>query len=203
VEKTFHRACLWNEQEVIYTIAISTKMSLMCMVSMNQPSALPPDISFRPICDEDLPFLSRLYASTRQKELAVTSWTQAQKEQFLQQQFDAQHRFYQEHFSKATFDIIQMKEKPIGRWYVLRRTDEIRIIDITLMPENRGHGLGSALLELLKTEAAGVPCPIRIHVETVNPALRLYERLGFRKTEDQGVYWLMEWPGENESSSRR
>jgi ribosomal protein S18 acetylase RimI-like enzyme len=47
---------------------------------------------------------------------------------------------------------------------------------------------------LAEAERAGKP--VRIHVEKLNPALRLYERLGFTRIADKGVYWFLEWvPG--------
>ena len=45
----------------------------------------------------------------------------------------------------------------------------------------------------LLVEAARDRKPVRIHVERHNPALRLYERLGFVRLGDNGVYYLMEW----------
>jgi hypothetical protein len=48
-------------------------------------------------------------------------------------------------------------------------------------------------LRELRSESRGRGKPLRIHVERFNPALRLYERLGFREIEDKGVYRLMEW----------
>ena len=151
------------------------------------------DITFRKIVPKDESFLYLLYAGTREEELAVTDWDAAQKETFLKQQFDAQHQFYMEHFSEAEFQIILQKGEPIGRLYVDRRKDEIRLIDIALLAEQRGKGIGSWLLQDLMDEAKKVGKPIRIHVERFNPALRLYERLGFTHIADQGVYYLMEW----------
>ncbi len=158
---------------------------------------LPSGISFRPITTQDLPFLSRLYASTRAEEVAqVPDWTDEQKQQFLQMQFDAQHSYYQEQFSKAEYLVIEQDGDPIGRIYIDRRKDEIRLIDIALLPEARGQKLGAALLEDLLEEAQSSQLAVRIHVEKNNPAMRLYIRLGFRQIEDQGVYDLMEWtPG--------
>ena len=91
------------------------------------------------------------------------------------------------------FQIILQKGEPVGRLYVDRRKDEIRLIDIALLPELHGQGIGSWLLQDLMDEAKKVGKPIRIHVERFNPALRLYERLGFTHIADQGVYYLMEW----------
>ncbi len=155
---------------------------------------LPAAIGFRPIAESDLPFLSSLYASTRAEEVAqVPQWNDEQRRQFLQMQFDAQHKFYQEQFDQAEFLIIEREGQAVGRVYTDRREDEIRLIDIALMPETRAQGLGSALLEDLLEEGQHTGLPVRIHVEKNNPAMRLYIRLGFRQIEDQGVYDLMEW----------
>lgn len=80
-----------------------------------------------------------------------------------------------------------------ARLYVDRTDKEILLIDIALLPEHRGAGIGGRLLNDLLSEAAAEHKPVRIHVEHKNPARRLYERLGFRKIEDKGVYYLMEW----------
>ena len=152
-----------------------------------------PPITLRPVTSDDEPFLYRVYASTREDELAPLGWDETQKEAFLRMQFNAQHVFYQEQFTSADFNIILAEDKPIGRLYVDRRDDEIRIVDIALLPEHRNSGIGSALLDDLLTEAAAVSKPVRIHVERFNPALRLYDRLGFIQVGDNGVYYLMEW----------
>ena len=149
-------------------------------------------VVFRPITKDDQPFLYTLYASTREDEIAQTGWTDFEKENFLRQQFVAQHQFYTEQFSGADFNIIQIDDKPVGRLYIDHREDEIRLIDIALIPDYRSRGIGSGLLSDIITDAAKVKKPVRIHVEKYNPALRLYERLGFLKIGDTGVYYLME-----------
>lgn len=123
----------------------------------------------------------------------MTGWSRAEQDNFLRMQFDAQHKFYTEQFPDAAFDVIEKDGASIGRLYLDRRLDEIRIIDIALMPNNRGAGIGGALMQAILDEAGAVDKAVRIHVERNNPAMRLYNRLGFRQIEDQGVYWLMEW----------
>ena len=150
-------------------------------------------ISFRPIADQDQPLLERIYASTREEELRMVPWSAAEKEAFLKQQFHAQHTFYQEHFTRAEHLVVLVQGEPAGRLYVDRREDEIRIIDVALLPEFRGRGIGGSLLRDLLDEAASVAKPVRIHVERYNRALGLYERLGFRRIGDTGVYYLLEW----------
>lgn len=150
-------------------------------------------VTFRPIAPEDEPFLRRVYSSTRTEELAPLGWSAEQQRAFLDQQFDAQHRHYQTYYADAEFLLILLGERPIGRLYVARWPEQIALIDITLLPEHRGAGIGSALLRGLIDEAAAAGQPLRIHVEKFNPALRLYARMGFRPIEDKGVYWYMEW----------
>ena len=150
-------------------------------------------ITFRPIRPEDEAFLYQVYASTREDELAQVPWDEGEKETFLRMQFNAQHKYYQEQFLNAEFQIILLDDRPIGRLYVDRRPDEIRLIDIALLPGERNGGIGTLLLKELLVEAAWVGKPVRIHVERFNPALRLYEQLGFSRIDDQGVYHLMEW----------
>jgi ribosomal protein S18 acetylase RimI-like enzyme len=157
---------------------------------------LPPTITFRPIRPEDGEFLYRLYASTREEELAQTDWGAEQKEAFLRQQFAAQHHHYQTYYPEASFDLIVEGGRPVGRLYVSRWEREIRMVDIALAPEARGRGLGTALVRDLLAEGERAGKPVTIHVEMYNPALRLYERLGFRRIGERGPYFLMEWrPG--------
>ena len=133
-----------------------------------------------------------MYASTRQEELAQTGWSEAQKETFLRQQFEAQSRYYWEYYPGASFDVILADRHPIGRFYVARWPEEIRIVDIAMLPEFRGAGIGTTLLRDLISESEAPAKPLSIHVERFNPALRLYWQLGFREVSDKGVYLLME-----------
>lgn len=151
------------------------------------------EISLRAIQPEDMEFLCRVYASTRAEELAPVPWTDDQKAQFVRMQFDAQHHHYAEHYPQAQFQVIEWEDAPAGRLYVDRRAGEIRIVDIALLPEYRRMGIGTRLLSDLLTEGRQRNVPVTIHVERFNPALRLYERLGFRMAEDRGVYILMQW----------
>ena len=150
-------------------------------------------LALRPILPDDDAFLLALYASTREQELAVLPWDAAQKAAFLRMQFDAQHAQYQEVYAGAAFDVILVDGQPAGRLYVARKEEEIRIVDIALMPDHCNRGIGTTLLRGLQAEAAAAGKPLRIHVERFNPALRLYERLGFREIADRGVYLFMEW----------
>ncbi|MEA2572784.1 MAG: hypothetical protein QOH93_82 [Chloroflexia bacterium] len=150
-------------------------------------------ITLRPIEPGDMEFLYWVYASTREAELAVTVWDDAQKETFLQMQFNAQHTYYREYYPNASFQVILCDGQPAGRLYVDRWPDQIRVMDIALLAQFRNAGVGTRLLNDLLAEGALSGKPVTIHVEMYNPAMRLYERLGFSKIGERGVYYLMEW----------
>jgi len=150
------------------------------------------EINLRDIQPADKTFLFTVYASTRADEMALVDWTLQAKRAFLQMQFEAQDRYYKETYQGAQYQITEWEGKPVGRLYVHRRKNEIRIMDIALLPEFRNHGIGSTLLEQILEEGRNRNLPVTIHVERFNPALHLYERLGFRQIEDKGVYLLME-----------
>ena len=151
------------------------------------------DVSFRPELPEDEAFLEKLYASTRAGEMALTGWDAVQQEAFLRQQFQFQTTHYRKHYGDASFRIILRNDAPIGRLYVHFGAQEIRLMDIALLPEHRGAGLGGSILENLLREAAQLGKTVTLHVERFNPALRLYQRLGFRVIEDQQINFYMEW----------
>jgi GNAT superfamily N-acetyltransferase len=157
---------------------------------------LQPAIGFRTIRESDASFLLALYATTRADELEMVPWSEEEKAAFVDMQFKAQNTFYHEQFPQAEFLLVEREGVPIGRVYVNREADQLRLIDISLIPEQRGQGLGTSLLLDLLDEAESVGLPVCIHVEQFNPAYRLYRRLGFEPIADKGLYKLLEWrPG--------
>jgi ribosomal protein S18 acetylase RimI-like enzyme len=160
-------------------------------------------VSLRAISDADMPFLLRLYATTRMDELAQVPWTDEQKAAFVLQQFTAQHEHWQANYADTSWDVILRDGEPIGRLYVSRWPDEIRIVDIALLPECRNAGIGTLFFRQLFEEGERSGRKVSIHVEVFNPARRLYERLGFVQTQDKGVYVLMERPASLTAHDRR
>jgi ribosomal protein S18 acetylase RimI-like enzyme len=150
------------------------------------------NVTLRPATDADLDFLHRLYATTREDELKQVAWTDEQKAAFVSQQFHAQHQFWHENYTDTSWDLILLDGEPAGRLYVARWPDDIRVVDIALVPEHRGGGLGTRLLREILAEGDVSGRKVSIHVEIFNPARSLYERLGFAQAEEKGVYLLME-----------
>ena len=149
--------------------------------------------TFRPATADDEPLLLAVYGSTRMEELALTNWDQAQRDAFVKMQFDAQHSHYREHYPEGEHLIILVNDDPVGRLYVASIAEEIRILDITVLPDHRRAGIGASIIKELMAEAEATEKPLRIYVESFNPSRQLFERLGFVKSGESGYSYLIEW----------
>jgi ribosomal protein S18 acetylase RimI-like enzyme len=156
-------------------------------------------LALRVAAAEDAEFLYQVYASTRQDELAPVPWSAAQKEAFLRQQFAAQDAYYREHRPDTEFLVVLDGGRPAGRLYVWESADEMVVMDIALLPEHRGRGTGTRLIEALLNRARAADVCVTLHVEANNPAQRLYARLGFSDVGEQGVYRELQWTAPAES----
>jgi GNAT superfamily N-acetyltransferase len=153
----------------------------------------PAVVTLRPCVEGDLPFLEQVYVSARLEELAPLGWSEAQTRSFLHEQFLVQDAYYHRSWPQAAYSIVLLKGRAVGRFYVDRCADGFRVLDLALLTEHRGQGIGGELLAEVLDEARGRRLPVRIHIEQGNPARRLYERLGFREIHVAGFYHFMEW----------
>lgn len=161
-------------------------------------NAGPLGLSTRSCTDEDLPFLASLYASTRAEEVAATGWPAEIQRAFLQQQHEAQHSHYQRAYPGAEWLLVIHGGEAVGRLYLWENEGDVRIVDISLVPAARGKGWGGALLRDVQADAAARGLSVSIHVEYMNPARRLYDRLGFVEIEGKGIYKLLRWEPEEQ-----
>jgi GNAT superfamily N-acetyltransferase len=158
-------------------------------------------ITLRPVRPSDEELLRELYHSTREQELAQVPWTPEQKQAFVQMQWQAQKRHYAAEHPRASHVVICLESIPVGRLYLDRSGDELHILDITLLPEHRNHGTGTYLLSQIMDEARKAGKPVTVFVETFNPSLRFFQRLGFTAAEQKGFHFLMKWSAETAVSA--
>ena len=159
---------------------------------MSSQSPAPTNITLRAVGPDDYDFLVEVYGSTRAEEMALVPWTTEMQQAFVRSQFAAQQDHYAKTYPAASHDIIMSDDRPVGRLYVARLDQEIRIVDITLLPAERNAGIGSYLIKQLLDEANRSGKVTRIYVEEFNPSLRLFERLGFSPSEQQGIHLLLQ-----------
>ena len=150
-------------------------------------------ITLRDAAAEDEAFLLELYASTRADEMALVPWTEDQRQAFVKLQFAAQHEHYHNQYPDAGYKLIMQNYERVGRLYILKGDAEITILDITVHPKYRNQGIGTALLRDVLAEAAQTQRSVGIYVESFNPSLRLFERLGFSEAEKEGFNFLLRW----------
>jgi ribosomal protein S18 acetylase RimI-like enzyme len=151
-------------------------------------------ISLRPFRPEDQEFLFKLYAATRQQEISAWGWSTAQQDAFLRMQFNAQQRSYEMTYENAEHQIVMLDANPIGRIMVLRKPEAALLVDIALLPEYRGRGIGGELVRELIEQCNKDKVAVRLQVLKTNPAQRLYERLGFLRTGEDELYFQMQRP---------
>ena len=153
----------------------------------------PQDVQLRRAEIGDEPFLTRVYASARAQELALVSWDDQQKQAFVEMQFAAQLFHYRTHYPAAEQLVICAGDKLVGRLYLDRRPTECRILDIAVLPESRKAGIGTLVIRNTLNDALAARLPVTIYVESFNPSLPFFERLGFRKIEQDEFNVLMRW----------
>ena len=152
-----------------------------------------PGVTLRPETDADEAFVRRLFIANRRDEFAPLGMSEVQLEALLNTQFDLQRSHFRAAFRDADWSIVVRKGEPIGRLYVARGMDVRTLVDIALLPECAGQGIGSALLDHLLREAKAAGRGVTLHVRPHNPARQLYARKGFVETGLDGPDVTMKW----------
>jgi GNAT superfamily N-acetyltransferase len=156
-------------------------------------------IAYREMTGDDMPFVAALYATTRERELGPSGWPDAMKAAFCDQQHRMQHAQYQATYKTAEWLIIERDGVPVGRYYLDRNeADGLLMIDLSLMPDQRGAGVGSAIFRDTIAMARAAGKPVTLYVDRFNPAAALYLRLGFRVVEELPLYLRMVWREEDQ-----
>lgn len=144
-------------------------------------------LRLRPEKPTDDAFLRALVMDTIAEELGADHWPEPIRSQVLGLQYGNRRSPRPD----ASSFVVQTDGQDAG-WLLTRPTAEcIWLVEIMVSRSLRGQGIGTAVIR--EVLAAGKP--VRLHVNVTNVAAqRLYERLGFRRTEDTGVQYLMEHP---------
>jgi GNAT superfamily N-acetyltransferase len=158
-------------------------------------------LTLRPASTADQDLFLQLYKSSRGDDLRGLGWDEDRISEFLDMQYEAQVSFYATDFPNASDEIALWDSQPVGRLIVDRRADEIRLVDIALLPGHRNRGFGSQIVRGLQAEAAAQHKPLRLQVIRFNRALGLFERLGFVRASETGTHFQMEWISEAQPRS--
>src|SRR5215218_5918637 len=148
-------------------------------------------VSLRPvIMPDDEEFLRELYLKSRE-DLAGLPISGDALRQLLLMQYAAQNKGYIQQFPNSSRDIIELDGRPVGRLIVDRQPTQFECVDISLLPQHRNSGIGTEVLKSLLDECASAEKSCVLQVLGTNPAVRLYQRMGFRIIEENGTHFRM------------
>ena len=108
-------------------------------------------------------------------------------------QYALQDRHYRAYFPGAEPMVIVVSDAPAGRLYRAFYADTLNVLDIALVPEMRGRGIGTRLMTAAQADATRDGRRIVLQVAHDDPVQCWYERLGFRRGELQGLHREMTW----------
>ncbi len=162
---------------------------------MNQTiSANQSKISIRESEASDTPFLEKLYLETRYSEFAQIGWDENRIRMLLKMQFDTQTQAYQMQFPDARTFVIEADGVAVGRLITGDNSNELRLIDIAILPASHGFGIGNFVMKKLQTEARKIGKSMILQVLKTNiPAIGLYEKFSFETVSEDDLYLTMEW----------
>lgn len=152
------------------------------------------EFELRPATADDEEFLVQLYADVRHMEFAILSLPPEMLANLMQMQYRAQRLGYQNSFPGAQYNIIWVGETRVGRTIVEYGSAAVLLVDISLIAGVRNHGIGTAILRSLQAAAHKQNLPLRLQVRFGNPAIRLYQRLGFQQTGEIAMHYEMQLP---------
>lgn len=89
--------------------------------------------------------------------------------------------------------IVRSDNQDIGMFKVKRGSDKWEIIQIQLLPDFQYKGIGTKLIQNLQAEASQQGVAIFLSVLKVNPAKRLYKRLGFKAVQENEKSYTMRY----------
>jgi len=149
-------------------------------------------------------FLYRLFEITRGQQFAQIPLDPTQREALVRMQFGAQQTGYRDQYPESQDYIVMTGDRPAGRLWLNESAGEIAIVDISILPEYQGRGLGTAVLGRTINDAKLAAKTIRLRVDRMNfRAARLYRLLGFEVVSSDDMFEEMEMvPGNRRAPVR-
>lgn len=140
-----------------------------------------PDFQLRQATAEDFEFLWNLHRAAMRPYVEETwGWDEAVQARRFREAFDPTHR-----------QIVIVDGRPAGVLQVDDLPRAVFLANVEIDPAHQRRGVGTALVESVLDRARTLGLPVTLQVLRVNPARRLYERLGFRVTGETGTHVLM------------
>jgi ribosomal protein S18 acetylase RimI-like enzyme len=137
-------------------------------------------LTFRPALAQDIEYCRRIYFSEMEwiiRELHIDALAQAEN--------------FQKQWVQAQVRIITLQGTDIGWLQSFAQDDDLFLAQLFVDRAHQRKGIGTEVMERLMHEAQQRHQGVRLEVVKINPALRLYQRLGFRITGEDDRKWHM------------
>jgi ribosomal protein S18 acetylase RimI-like enzyme len=151
------------------------------------------DIKLIHATENDSEFFMELFSEIKGSELLLHSWPPTIREQLLSMQYRGFMKSIQEEYPNHEDFLILFQSKMAGRLQIEKNDSFFRIINISLMPDFRGKGIGSYILKNILKEANLRQIPVELDVDVSNPAFFVYQNLGFNIIYCDEVKILMKY----------
>ncbi len=135
----------------------------------------------RQVTEADYAFLYSLHTTTM-KEYVTQTWGWDET---------IQQTMFRDKFDPGRSHIVEVDGRAVGVLSVERRPGTLFLANLQILPEEQGRGLGTAIISTLLAQASGSGISVTLQVLKVNPARRLYERLGFVIVGETTTHYLM------------
>lgn len=151
------------------------------------------------VLPDDEEFLQDVYATTRE-DVNLVPWDENLKREFILMQYRAQKAHYAEYYPRSDHYIILFDGRPAGRYWIDYGREDVRFVDMAVLPEFRGQGIGTVLFKDALKHAREMGLPAILHVIKGHRSIPMYKRMGFRFAGDNGAHDKMEWRPEYEET---
>lgn len=159
------------------------------------------EIVLRPLEPNEETFWREVFYDSVGKRFSALGLAGEQLNELLAFQFKAQTKDYQTNYKKASNDVILFNGERAGRVIISDEHSDLHLIDISVLSQFRNRGIGTEILQWLFEKSRQTGLPVRFYVEKLNPAFKLYERLGFKIAGDVGTHFEMEWRASEQKKS--
>jgi ribosomal protein S18 acetylase RimI-like enzyme len=137
--------------------------------------------TLRQATEADYAFLFHLHEATMKEYVTQTwGWDEAVQQILFQMRFEPAH-----------LQIVVVDGRDVGVLSVKQQPGTLVIANLQILPDSQKQGLGTAIIKALLWQARLQGVPVSLQVLKVNPALKLYERLGFTVTGEIDTHYLM------------
>jgi ribosomal protein S18 acetylase RimI-like enzyme len=138
-------------------------------------------LGYRSATESDIDFLYALRVATM-KEYVDKTW--GWDDTF-------QQSIFRKNYVPAKVQILTFDGQDIGMLSVEERDEDIFLKTVEIHPAFQSQGIGTAIISQILADGVKKGKSVRLQVLKVNPAKRLYDRLGFSVIEETSTHYIM------------